>query len=62
MRVTRIAIYPIKGAREISLDQAELRARGLAGDRRWMVVDPQGQFLQQRVVASLALVRSAAAP
>ncbi|MGC9671005.1 MOSC domain-containing protein [Planosporangium sp. 12N6] len=30
---------------------------GLAGDRRWLVVDPDGTFVTQRAVPRLALVR-----
>jgi uncharacterized protein YcbX len=59
MKVTRISIYPVKATREISLDAAEVRPRGLAGDRRWMVVDANGEFLQQRVVPALGLVHTA---
>ncbi len=58
MQVTRISIYPIKGTREVSLDEAEVRPRGLVGDRRWMVVDAAGQFLQQRVMPSMALMET----
>lgn len=56
MHVTGLAIYPIKATAAIDLQQAEVRARGLAGDRRWMVVDADGQFLHQRIHAKLALV------
>jgi uncharacterized protein YcbX len=56
MKVTRISIYPVKATREIPLTTVEVRRRGLAGDRRWMVVDKAGDFLQQRVVPKLALV------
>ena len=58
MHVTSIAIYPIKATAEIDLQQAEVRSRGLAGDRRWMVVDEGGQFLHQRIRAKLALVKT----
>ncbi len=59
MQVTRLYIYPIKATTAISLQQAEVRPRGLAGDRRWVVVNQQGQFLQQRMHAKLAIVRTA---
>ena len=32
-------------------------ARGLAGDRRWMVVDEHGSFLTQRSHPRFALVK-----
>ena len=56
--VTGIRIYPIKGTAAIELPQAEVRARGLAGDRRWMVVDQDGQFLHQRIHPKLAVVKT----
>lgn len=56
MQLTRISIYPIKATREVSLPQADVRPRGLVGDRRWMVVDAEGSFLQQRVKPRLAVM------
>ncbi len=58
MHVTGIAIYPIKGTREVFLSEADVHPRGLAGDRRWMVVDADGNFLQQRVLPSMALIQT----
>lgn len=58
MQVTGIFIYPIKATRGIELRQAEVRQRGLAGDRRWMVVDADGSFLHQRIHPRLALVET----
>jgi uncharacterized protein YcbX len=62
MEVTGIFIYPIKATAAIPRDRAEVRPRGLAGDRRWVVVDEQGQFLQQRVQPKMALIRSKIEP
>ncbi len=59
MQVTSLFIYPIKATSAISLQEAEVRPRGLAGDRRWVVVDQDGQFLQQRVLPKLAVVKTA---
>ena len=36
---------------------AEVTLRGLAHDRRWLIVEPSGQFLTQRTQPTLALVR-----
>jgi uncharacterized protein YcbX len=58
VRVTGIFIYPIKATAAISLEEAEVQPRGLAGDRRWVVVDEEGQFLQQRTHPKLATVRT----
>jgi len=37
--------YPVKSLRGAGLEQAILDARGIAFDRHWMLVDPDGQFL-----------------
>ena len=50
-------IYPIKSAAGISLSQSRITTRGLAHDRRWMVVDAGGQFMTQRRFPQMALIR-----
>jgi uncharacterized protein len=52
-------VYPVKSARGVALDAATVGARGLDGDRRWMVVDERGVFVSQRTHARLALVAAA---
>jgi uncharacterized protein YcbX len=49
-----VHIYPLKGCRAVDLDQAVVEPWGLAGDRRWLLVDPEGQFLTQREHPALA--------
>ncbi len=56
--LTGIHSYPIKSTRGISLDQATLVSRGLEYDRRWMLVDSQGQFLTQRQLPRMALIHT----
>ncbi len=58
-RVTGIFIYPLKGARGIPVDVAELDLLGFRHDRRWMVVDEPGEFVSQRTQPRLALIRPA---
>jgi hypothetical protein len=58
IRVSEINIYPLKSAAGIALESAELDAFGFRHDRRWMVVDNDGQFLTQRAEPRLALVRT----
>jgi hypothetical protein len=43
-----IHCYPLKSAAGLSLLQAEVQARGLADDRRWMAVDANGKFISGR--------------
>ncbi len=46
--VAGIFVYPIEGGRGIALHKARLEPPGLAFDRRWMLVRPDGRFLTQR--------------
>lgn len=54
--VTGLFIHPLKGARPVSLTQAPVEPRGLAGDRRWMLVDAAGRFVSQREDGRLAMI------
>ncbi len=54
--LSELWIHPVKSLRGLSVERAEVTPRGLAGDRRWMVVDREGRFLTQRQQPKLALV------
>ena len=54
--LTGITVYPIKSTRGIPADSWELDEFGLKFDRRWMVVDQDGEFISQRDCPRLALV------
>jgi uncharacterized protein YcbX len=54
--VASIHIYPLKAARGIDLDAAPVEPCGLAGDRRWLLVDEAGRFISQREEPTLARV------
>jgi uncharacterized protein YcbX len=56
LRLTGLTIYPIKSARGIPLEESEVDQFGLRHDRRWMVVNPSGEFLSQRTHPRLALI------
>jgi uncharacterized protein len=49
-------MYPIKSARGIALEQAQLTSTGLAHDRRWMLVGDNGRALTQREWPRLSLL------
>jgi hypothetical protein len=49
-----VHIYPLKGGRAVDLDEAVVEPWGLAGDRRWLLVDADGQFITQREQPALA--------
>jgi uncharacterized protein YcbX len=57
MRIESLYTYPVKGCRRIGHEQVAVEPWGLAGDRRWMVVDPRGVGITQRDVPRLGLLR-----
>lgn len=57
LTLTEIWIYPIKSLGGIRLKTAKVLEKGLAFDRRWMLVDEGGKFLTQRNFAELALFK-----
>lgn len=59
MRLSELWIYPVKSARGLSLTEAEVGDRGLAGDRRFMIVDEHGRFLTQRTLPRMCLLSTA---
>lgn len=56
MRVSRLAIYPVKSCRGIWVDSAEVTETGFEYDRRWMLVDAEGRFVTQRTQRGLARI------
>lgn len=59
LTLSQIFIYPIKSLGGIALPKAQVEDRGLQYDRRWMLVDEQGQFMTQRAFAGMALLQVA---
>lgn len=56
LRVASLSIYPVKSTAGLALADATVEARGLALDRRWMVVDAGGRFLTGRAHPALVTV------
>ncbi len=57
--VASIHIYPVKSLGGFSVRQVQLTDRGLEHDRRWMLIDGEGQFLTQRTLPAMACLHSA---
>ncbi|MGB5978952.1 MAG: MOSC domain-containing protein, partial [Cyclobacteriaceae bacterium] len=55
--ITDLYIYPVKSLGGIRLESSQVTNRGLAYDRRWMLVDCQGMFLSQRKHPRMSLVK-----
>lgn len=58
LQLSEIYIYPIKSLGGIRLSASLLTERGLAYDRRWMLVDKQG-FMTQRKFPKMTLLQVA---
>ncbi|SAI57466.1 Uncharacterized Fe-S protein [Bordetella ansorpii] len=57
-RILSLHIYPIKSCAGIDLAESDLDRAGLAHDRRWMLVDENGQFMTQRQWPAMARIRT----
>ena len=62
MRITALHTYPVKGCHRLDHDEARVEPWGLTGDRRWIVIDPDGVGITQRRVTALSLLRATPAP
>ena len=56
MNISGLWIYPVKSLGGVPVTAADVEARGLAGDRRWMIVDGNGRFVTRREVPELARI------
>lgn len=59
MQLSEIFVYPIKACAGISLEESRVVERGLAFDRRYLLVDGTGTFVSQREAHRLCLVKTA---
>ena len=56
MKVSALAIYPVKSLGPVALERARVEPRGLAGDRRWLIVDENNRFVTRREFPVLARI------
>lgn len=57
LSIASLHLHPIKSCAGIAVDQAVLIETGFEYDRAWMVVDAHGEFVSQRELPRMALVR-----
>ncbi|MBU2410722.1 MAG: MOSC N-terminal beta barrel domain-containing protein [Gammaproteobacteria bacterium] len=55
--IARLFVYPVKSCAGVELPEVLLTETGLEFDRAWMVVDAQGEFVSQRTLPRMALIR-----
>lgn len=58
-RILSLHIYPIKSCAAIDLSTSSIDRAGLLGDRRWMILTSDGQFMTQRQWPAMARIRPA---
>jgi uncharacterized protein YcbX len=56
--LSALHLYPLKSCAPLTVQTAEVESRGLAHDRRWMIVDDTGKFLTGRELPRLTLLRA----
>ena len=55
--IARLFIYPVKSCAGVELPEMLLTETGLEFDRAWMVVGAQGEFVTQRQLPRMALIK-----
>jgi uncharacterized protein YcbX len=55
--IARLFVYPIKSCAGVEVKETLLIETGLEFDRAWMVVDGAGEFVSQRELPRMALIR-----
>jgi uncharacterized protein YcbX len=61
LSLTGLYLYPVKSLGGYAVAEAEVTARGLRHDRRWLLVDERNRFMTQRQHPELALLTVAPA-
>jgi len=56
--LSAIHVFPLKSGAPLSLAQARVQTRGLAQDRRWMVIDAEAKFVTGRQQSRMTLIRA----
>jgi uncharacterized protein len=56
MHLAALFIHPVKSLRGLAVTSAEVDTIGAVGDRRFLVVDPGGNFLTQRTIPAMARI------
>lgn len=59
LRLAGITVFPVKSTRGQTVESADVEPLGLAGDRRWMVVEPDGECLTARTERNLLRLSAA---
>ncbi|WP_426060928.1 MOSC domain-containing protein [Hymenobacter sp. B1770] len=61
LTLTGLFLYPVKSLGGYAVAEADVTARGLQHDRRWLLVDERNRFMTQRQLPEMALLSVAPA-
>jgi len=56
-RIVQLFIYPVKALQGIKVESVQALERGFKHDRRFMIVDTEGNFVTQREIPSMATIQ-----
>lgn len=56
--LSNIFIYPVKSLTGIEVTNWQVNEKGLLHDRKWMLIDSHNQFLSQRRMPKMALIKT----
>ena len=56
--LSEIFIYPVKSLAGIKVSNWQVNEKGLLHDRKWMLIDSNNQFLSQRRVPKMVLIKT----
>lgn len=57
MKITQLFIYPVKSCAPVPVDELLFDQHGPVGDRRFLIVSPDGEFLTQRQIKEMAFIQ-----
>jgi len=57
--LSSIAVYPVKSLAGIQANSWPVTEKGFQHDRKWMIIDSNRQFLSQRKLPEMALIKTA---
>jgi len=56
--LSELYIYPVKSLAGIKVSKWQVNEKGLLHDRKWMLIDRNNQFLSQRHIPKMALIKT----
>jgi MOSC domain-containing protein len=62
VQVTRLSIYPVKSLGAVLIDTVTVTPQGLDGDRRYVLLDPDGDRVSAREVNTLLAIQAVLLP